>query len=228
MRRGIGKERLENERCQRKETQNLDERQDISADTCLPQGPMCSESTGVWVRGSQNETRLILSIFWFGKPPHTHRYAHARTHTHTFTHTHTHTYNLLEQSSYSRHCLHPRGEPGAMEVAETASHLQMFFFSQKSWSLISVLSKPTTQHHYSDFLLLPMNLPFIHCLKKKKTKTICSFPNPHTTYPNASFSSSSDSLLWLPSSLLGSSLLTSFHNVHLPQSNCYGPSLMWY
>ena len=98
-----------------------------------------------------------------------------------------------------------------------------FFFSQKSWSLISVLSKPTTQHHYSDFLLLPTNLPFIHCLKKK-TKTICSFPNPHTAYPNASFSSTSDSLLWLPSSLL----VTSFHPVHLPQSNCYGPSLMWY
>ena len=136
----------------------------------LPQSPMCYESTGVWVRDAQNETRLIFLIFWFGKPPHTHRYAHARTHTHTFTHTHTHTYNLLEQSSYSRHCLHPRGEPGAMEVAETASHLQMFFFSQKSWSLISVLSKPTTQHHYSDFLLLPMNLPFIHCLKKKKQK----------------------------------------------------------
>ena len=102
MRRGIGKERLENERCQRKETQNLDERQDISADTCLPQGPMCSESTGVWVRGSQNETRLILSIFWFGKPPHTHRYAH-NTHTNIYntcthiekymhTHRYAHTY----------------------------------------------------------------------------------------------------------------------------------------
>ena len=112
-----------------------------------------------------------------------------------------------------------------MEVAETASHLQMFFFSQKSWSLISVLSKPTTQHHYSDFLLLPTNLPFIHCLKKekKKQKTICSFHNPKTAYPNAHFSSSSDSLLWLPSSLL----VTSFHPVHLPQSNCYGPSLIW-
>jgi len=85
MRRGIGKERLENERCQRKETQNLDERQDISADTCLPQGPMCYENQGVWVRDAQDETRLILSIFWFGKPPHTHRYARAHTHTHTHT-----------------------------------------------------------------------------------------------------------------------------------------------
>ena len=143
----------------------------------LPQSPMCYESTGVWVRDAQNETRLIFLIFWFGKPPHTHRYAHAHIHTHTHTHTHTHihthTYTyLLEQSSYSLYCLHPRGEPGAMEVAETASHLQMFFFSQKSWSLISVLSKPTTQHHYSDFLLLPTNLPFIHCLKKEKKKTI--------------------------------------------------------
>ena len=25
------------------------------------------KSTGVWVRDTQNETRLILSIFWFGK-----------------------------------------------------------------------------------------------------------------------------------------------------------------
>ena len=124
MRRGIGKERLENERCQRKETQNLDERQDISADTCLPQGPMCYENPGVWVRDAQDETRLILSIFWFGKPPHTHRYARAHTHTHT------HTY-LLEQNSYSVHCLHPRGEPGAMEVAEIASYLQMFLSLRK-------------------------------------------------------------------------------------------------
>ena len=86
MRRGIEKERLENERCQRKETQNLDERQDISADTCLPQGPMCYESTGVCVRDAQNETRLIFSIFWFGKPPHTHRYARACPRTPTPTH----------------------------------------------------------------------------------------------------------------------------------------------
>ena len=171
MRRGIEKERLENERCQRKETQNLDERQDISADTCLPQGPMCYESTGVCVRDAQNETRLIFSIFWFGKPPHTHRYARACVRTHTHTHTHIPTFwnRVLILFIVSTH----EENPEPMEVAETASHLQMFFFfSQKSWSLISVLSKPTTQHHYSDFLLLPMNLPFIHCLKKKKKKNL--------------------------------------------------------
>jgi len=219
MRRGIGKERLENERCQRKETQNLDERQDISADTCLPQGPMCYESTGVCVRDAQNETRLIFSIFWFGKPPHTHRYARAHTHTHTHTHTYLPSGTEFLFCSLSPPTRRARSNGSCRNSILFAD----VFFSQKSWSLISVLSKPTTQHHYSDFLLLPTNLPFIHCLKKK-TKTICSFPNPHTAYPNASFSSTSDFLLWLPSSLL----VTSFHPVHLPQSNCYGPSLMWY
>ena len=133
MRRGIEKERLENERCQRKETQNLDERQDISADTCLPQGPMCYESTGVCVRDAQNETRLIFSIFWFGKPPHTHRYARACARTHTHTHTYTH---LLEQSSYSLHCLHPRGEPGANgSCRNSISFADVFFFSLRKVGL---------------------------------------------------------------------------------------------
>ena len=94
---------------------------------------------------------------------------HVRVHAHTHTHTHIPTFwnRVLILFIVSTH--EENQEP--MEVAETASHLQMFFFfSQKSWSLISVLSKPTTQHHYSDFLLLPMNLPFIHCLKKKKKK----------------------------------------------------------
>lgn len=95
------------------------------------------KSTGVCVRDTQNETRLILNLLVWEITPYTQVYTCVCTQTHTVTHTYIY---LLEQSSYS-HCLHPRKEPGAMEVAETASHLQMFFFSQKSCSLISVLSK---------------------------------------------------------------------------------------
>jgi len=146
-------------------------------------------------------------------------------HTGMHVHTHTHTHTYLPSGIEFLFCSlsPPTRRARSNGSCRNSILFADVFFSQKSWSLISVLSKPTTQHHYSDFLLLPTNLPFIHCLKKK-TKTICSFPNPHTAYPNASFSSTSDSLLWLPSSLL----VTSFHPVHLPQSNCYGPSLMWY
>lgn len=138
---------------------------------------------------------------------------HAHTHIHTHIYLPSGTELFSPLSPLTRRARSNRSCRNSISFAE-------FFFSQKSWFLISVLSKPTTQHLYSDFLLLPTNLPFIHCLKKKKATTICSFPNLQTAH----FSSGSDSLLWLPSSLL----VTSSHPVPLPQSNCYGPSLLWY
>ena len=117
---------------------------------------------GSGVRDTQNETRLILLIFWFGKPPHTHR--HARTHTHIHTHIYLPSVTEFLFSSLSPLTRRARSNGSCRNSISFAE----FFFSQKSWSLISVLSKPTPQHLYSDFLLLPTNLPFIHCLKKKK------------------------------------------------------------
>ena len=149
---------------------------------------------------------------------------HVRVHAHTHTHTHIPTFwnRVLILFIVSTH--EENQEP--MEVAETASHLQMFFFFLSEKLVFDFCSKQT--YHTTSLLWLPSltNEPSLYSLseEKKKKTTICSFPNPKTAYPNAHFSSSSDSLLWLPSSLL----VTSFHPVHLPQSNCYGPSLMWY
>ena len=178
---------------------------------------------------------LRMKLGWYSQssglgnhPIHTGMHMHAHTHIHSHTHTHTHTHitfwsRVLILIIVSTH------EESQEQWKLQKQHLicRCFFLSEKL--VFDFCSKQT--YHTTPLLWLPSltNEPSLYSLsEEKKTKTICSFPNPHTTYPNASFSSSSDSLLWLPSSLLGSSLLTSFHNVHLPQSNCYGPSLMWY
>lgn len=92
-------------------------------------------------------------------PIHTGMHAHTHIHTHIYLPSGTELFSPL--SPLTRRARSNRSCRNSISFAE-------FFFSQKSWFLISVLSKPTTQHLYSDFLLLPTNLPFIHCLKKKK------------------------------------------------------------
>lgn len=99
---------------------------DISADICLPQGHMHMiqlwKSTETWNQEYsewKDIDTLTIHVGGNTSPP---------THTHTYSHTETH---FLEQSPYPLHCHHLGGEPGAMEVAETAFHLQMFFLSEK-------------------------------------------------------------------------------------------------
>ena len=177
-------EKTEKERCQREETQNLGEKQDTSANIWLPQGlkhsRQPSKEPWTWSQWYWNETRLIFSVSRLRKPLHTHIHT---THSHTpaqtggcaclraCTHTHAHTYThtcLFEQNSYHSHCYHMGEESEAMQFAETASHLQMFFLSEMSvFDFCSKQTYPTIPLFWLPSPTNRQNFPLVNIWKKK-------------------------------------------------------------
>ena len=106
---------------------------------------------------------------------------HVRVHAHTHTHTHIPTFwnRVLILFIVSTH--EENQEP--MEVAETASHLQMFFFFLSEKLVFDFCSKQT--YHTTPLLWLPAltNEPSLYSLseeKKKKKSAPSLIPRPPT------------------------------------------------